>query len=159
MKPLLLISLLSFSIGVNVSASERNCMPDRSVTIGNGWVNSVDRHAGAVVTEADSLTAERFFSDSLGNQYMIEYRYVKDNGALFIIKEDSSTFLENAIIIDDNKVKAHQHYIAICSIIAYKGNRQQTIKSGIKAIYSPTECSSDEPKLWLKRLYDYNNKR
>lgn len=94
--------------------------------------------------EQDSLTAERFFTDSLGNKFMCEYRYAP-----------YSTLPGT----DYESKGEHEHYIAICSIIAYKGNRKSTIASNIKAIYSPVECSADSPKLWLKRLYDIQNKK
>lgn len=88
----------------------------------------------------DSLTAEKFFDDSLGNHYMCEYRY-------------SPT--RQFPLEDTGSMKSHYHCIAIVSIIKFHGNKQQTIISNIKAIYSPTECSSDNKELWLKRLYQY----
>ncbi len=87
----------------------------------------------------DSLTSERFFEDSIGNSYLVEYKYADDD----IAKATSD--------LD------HRHHISNCSIVKFQGNKQKTIFSNIKAIYSPVECVSDNRELWLKRLYWYQN--
>lgn len=101
---------------------------------------SVDDSSSYLIS--DSLTAERHIKDSLGNWYMVEYRY----GDLdIIIQHDSLKF-------------NHRHHIANCSIVSYKGNKTKIIADNIKAIYSPTNCEADNDKLWLKRLYELKNK-
>lgn len=101
-------------------------------------------------SEEDTLTAERFIEDSIGNSYEIEYRYVMDKHDGLLIIGDS---------LDGTIGKAHRHYISIVNIIAYHGNKQKVIFSNIKAIYSPVECVADNRELWLKRLYEYQNKK
>ena len=88
----------------------------------------------------DSLTSQRHITDSSGQTYLIEYRYL-----------DNIT-LPNA---DYESKGKHAHYIAICSITWYKGNKQKIIAKNIKAIYSPVSCASDCDKLWLERLKRY----
>ena len=94
----------------------------------NGFHNGIV--GGHIVSEGliqDSLTAERFIEDSIGNSYEIQYRY---NGVDF--------FNEKYTDFDKQKLSPHTHYIALVNIIKYHGNKQQTIFSNIKAIYSPT---------------------
>lgn len=133
MKHLILISILFFSIGVNAQIDATPLKTTEPI-------------------EEDSLTAERFFLDSTGGQYMVEYRYVEPEVVLNLlgnINTDSATAIAHQ----------HQHYIAICSIVKYRGNKSQTILSNYKAIYSPVECAADNTKLWLKRLYDFKNSK
>jgi len=85
----------------------------------------------------DTLIADRVIEDSIGRTYQIEYRYVNHIG----FGKDE-----------------HAHYISLVNIIQFKGNKQHTIASNIKAIYSPVECIADNRELWLKRLYEYQNK-
>ena len=94
----------------------------------------------------DSITSQKFIRDSLGNDYIIEYAcsYSEWKNAMKPTNEE----------VEENKFSIHRHIVAICTIIKFKGNRKWVIASGIKAIYSPTDCSSDNEKLWLKRLYE-----
>lgn len=99
---------------------------------------------------SDTLTAQRFISDSNGNSYMIEYRYTSNDSAF------STTLLSRKHLYDlPDSIKdelSHSHFIALVNIIAFKGNHKNIIASNIKWIYSPTECSADNPDLWGKRL-------
>jgi len=95
--------------------------------------NSLVFHNEHLYIYQDSLTAERFFADSLGNQYMVIYRYVWDDSAM-------------------------ERFPAICDVVKFKGNKRQTIISNFKAMYTLKETPADNTKLWLKRLYDYQNK-
>lgn len=96
--------------------------------------------------DTDTLTAERFIQDSLGNNYEIEYRYANE--------PDSVRYFLG--IIQHGQPKLHEHHVALVNILKYRGNKQTIIGSNIKAIYSPNECSSDNTKLWLKRVYEYS---
>lgn len=101
---------------------------------------------------SDTLTAQRFISDSNGNSYMIEYRYIV-NDAPF----DKIILDKNGVVGDKDSLMhlaSHTHYIALVNIIAFKGNHKKIIASNIKAIYSPTECSADNPELWRKKIYE-----
>lgn len=94
-------------------------------------------------TIQDSLTAEKFFDDSLGNHYMVEYRYVEPRE----IGKDSAGIRG-----------LHAHFIAVCTIVLFKGNNKITVLGGYKAIYSTHDCASDNSALWLNRLYSKNKK-
>lgn len=96
-----------------------------------------------LLTQQDSMTGTRHITDSTGEEFYIEYRYDGTYGC----------------VIEEPEPNGHCHYLALCRIIKFKGNKQQVIASGIKAIYSPTDCSSDNEKLWLKRLYELQNKK
>lgn len=98
---------------------------------------------GEIVEWQDSLQAERFFTDSIGNQYMVEYRYAYDRKLTVDTLSDTTTTLH------------HYHYVANCKIIKYNGNRQTTIMKNIKAIYSPTPCSADNVTLWKQKINEY----
>lgn len=100
----------------------------------------------ASIIEEDTLTADRFIEDSLGNGYEIEYRYSTHWGS------------PNAVEGGDAG-EEHGHWIALVNIIQFKGNKQHTIAKDIKAVYSPVECVSDNRELWLKRLYEIQNKK
>ncbi len=111
-----------------------------TVTIANGVKMITTLACGGSIEidfDTDTITTSRFIEDSIGNGYEIQYRYANDDIAKAIKDID------------------HAHYISNVFIIQFKGNKQKTIFSNIKAIYSPVECSSDNRELWLKRLYEY----
>lgn len=100
---------------------------------------------------SDTLIASRFLSDSLGRTFEIEYRYVENKSDT--IKGDSWHLNKNS------ESSYHTHYIALVTIISFKGNKRKIIAENIKSIYSPVDCSADCPALWLKRLYQILNKK
>lgn len=141
MKLLIIVTLLYFSIGVSSAQfpGTGSCFDDDDIVL----TGNLTEHG--IILLQDSLTAERFFLDSLGNQYMVNYLYERKE-VLTLDHYDEKTRTD------------HNHYIAICSIVKWKGNKSQVVMSGYKAIYSPVECASDNGKLWLKRLYEYPNR-
>lgn len=109
---------------------------------GTGMTTGIFYHGNRyVIMIYDTVTACRFIEDSVANTYEVEYRYV--------IPNDFGT------IKDPKDLSDHRHFVSLVNIIAFKGNKQHTIAYNIKAIYSPTECQSDNRELWLKRLYEY----
>lgn len=105
-----------------------------AVIAGNGQYNLDKGIDPPIAFEPDSLTAERFYSDSTG-QYMIEYRYEE----IPITTNVTST------------KESHEHFPATISIYRYKGNRKTFLWSG-RGIYSRVECASDKPEIWIKRM-------
>lgn len=101
-------------------------------------------------TSSDTLTAERLIEDSLGNHYMVEYRYAE-------VEEyyKTDTVFEKITMGKYQVEPSHSHYIALVNIIKYNGNRQTTIAKNIKAIYSPTECSADNVTIWKQKINEY----
>lgn len=106
-----------------------------SISSGMGQVTKVN--VTEIDLDTDTITANRFIEDSIGNSYEIEYHYL------------------NTINFPNDE---HAHYISLVNITAFKGNKQHTIAANIKAIYSPVECVSDNRELWLKRLYQIQKK-
>jgi len=156
MKHLLSLLILSFSIGV-CSAQVKDTT--YFVRDGNTFVKTKNGITQLTVgIEEDSLTASRFITDSIGNEYMVEYRYGSSDSLKSKwggMGQDAAYRPDTSLWISTSHMYSHMHYIALCSIIKFKGNKQQVIMSGIKAIYSPTDCSSDNEKLWLERLKKY----
>lgn len=132
----------------------------RITTGGTILIDTLLLTRGYKVKEEDTLIASRFIEDSIGNGYEIEYKYAMPDYSM-----PTKTLLYSQPVFDTNDSgsslgeKAHTHYISLVNIIAFKGNKQHTIASNIKAIYSPTECQSDSRELWLKRLYQIQNKK
>lgn len=96
----------------------------------------------------DSLTAERFLGDSLGNSYVVEYRYKDDD-------EVDKWLLDTMGVTRKDSLNGinHKHYYAKCSITKFYGNKKILVVGGIQCIYSPTDCPADNSRLWMRRLY------
>lgn len=141
----LILIVISYSVG----------MGQQSVPVWSPFVYDT------ILIATDTLTASRFIEDSIGNGYEIEYRFVMSETSA----TPRATLLYTPDVFNDKdslpslRETIHTHYISLVNIIAFKGNKQHTIASNIKAIYSPVECVSDNRELWLKRLYEFQNKK